>query len=158
MPRINGKPVVLNADMEEIPLLDVRQHRCWENYANPKSKTYGNAYKSAVAAGFTPGYSRNITSAKFFQERLLRFNMLGRAEKVLKRALVLNPVDEQGKMQPELLRIQTDVAKHITKTLGKEEGYAERSEVTGKDGSPVVFMPAELMEKYGLEEKGDKNG
>lgn len=77
--------------------------------------------------------------------------MLSRAERVLKKALIMKTADpDTGKEQADLLRIQTDVAKHITKTLGKDEGYSERSEVTGKDGSPIVFMPTELLEKYSI--------
>lgn len=150
------KNTVTNADFEEVPILDIRQKLCWDNYAKPTSKTFGNATRSAIAAGYMKSTARNITSTPWFSERLLRLNMLGRAEKVLKKALVMNTQDAEGKEQAELLRIQTDVAKHVTKTLGKDEGYSERSELTGKDGSPIVFMPAELLEKYSLTEDNEK--
>lgn len=140
-------------EAEPLPVLDIRQRICWENYTSPKSETFGNAYRSALKTGYSESYSRVITNQGWFIERLRRLNMLGRAEKVLKKTLVMKTTDAQGNEQADLLRIQVDTAKHITKTLGKDEGYSERSEVTGKDGQPIVFMPAELVEKYGLIEE-----
>lgn len=136
---------------EKTPQFDIRQKMMWDNYADPRSKTFGNALASAMKAGYAETTSRNITNQRFFKERIRRLNMLSRAEKVLKRTLIMKTEDpETGKEQADLLRIQVDVAKHITKTLGKDDGYSERSEVTGKDGSPIVFMPTELLEKYSI--------
>lgn len=135
---------------EKEPMLDIRQKLCWDGYISPKSRTFGNAMQSAIAAGYAESTSRVITSEGWWKVKMVRLNMLPRAERALKRALVMKTTDENGKEMPDLLRIQTDVAKHITKTLGKDEGYSERSEVTGKDGNPIVFMPAELMDKYSL--------
>ena len=58
-------------------------------------------------------------------------------------------IDENGneKIKTDLLRIQNDASKHITSTLGKEKGYSNRTEVTGKNGGAVMFMPTEVIEK-----------
>ena len=138
-------------DEEVVPLMDIRQKLLWDGYIDRKSPTFGNAYRSAIAAGYTPATATNITQTTFFRGKLRRLNMLGRAEKVLKRTLVMKTTDEAGKEQADLLRIQVDAAKHITKTLGKDEGYSERQELTGKDGSQIVFLPTELMGKYEIE-------
>lgn len=143
---------LLNEDdgPEKAPIMDVKQKTCWDFYVNPKSPTFGNGKGSAIRAGYSESYSHNIGNQPFFKDKLRRLNMLPRAEKVLKKALIMDTKDINGREQADLLRIQVDAAKHITKTLGKDEGYSERSEVTGKDGSPIVFLPAELMEKYAI--------
>ncbi len=35
----------------------------------------------------------------------------------------------------------------VLKTLGKDEGFVERSEVTGADGRPVIEIPLDLMKQ-----------
>lgn len=144
-----GAPSQEDLDAVEY-LMDPRQLACWQAYADPKSKTFCNAYRSALNAGYSEAMSRTMTGRTWFKDRLRRLKMLSKAEKVFDRTLDMNTVDNQGKEQADLLRIQTDVAKHISKTLGKDEGYSERSEVTGKNGNPIVFMPSELFEKYNL--------
>ena len=64
--------------------------------------------------------------------------MLTKAEKVLDKTLTYEPVDQEGNIKTDLLRIRTDVAKHVSKTLGKEH-YSERQEHTGKNGSPLTL-------------------
>lgn len=136
---------------EKTPSFDIRQNKMWGFYIDPKSETYGNAARSAIRAGYAGTTAYNITNARFFKIRVRRLGMLNRAEKVLKRTLIMDTRDpDTGKEQSELLRIQVDVAKHITKTLGKDEGYSERQEVTGKNGDQIVFMPAELLQKYSI--------
>lgn len=108
--------------------LDPRQKLCWENYVNPQSSTFGNGYQSAIKAGYSEGYSQSITDERWFTEKRRRLNMLEKAEKVLDKTLTYEPVDEKGEIKVDLLRVQTDVAKHLTKTLGKE-AYSEKTEV-----------------------------
>lgn len=131
-------------------LMDPRQKTMWESYIGIKSETRGNAYRSALKAGYSNSYSVTITNRRFFKEKIRRLNMLSKAEKILDKTLSLKVKDENGKVQSDILRIQTDVAKHITKTLGKEEGYSERNEVTGKDGTDIaiasiVFNPPTMI-------------
>lgn len=160
----NGRPVDPDAEIEDeveedlkderVPHFDLRQKKMWDFYVDPHSDTYANALQSAVKAGYSDTYAHNITNQRFFRIKVRRLGMLNRAEKVLKRTLIMNTQDpDTGKEQADLLRIQVDVAKHITKTLGKDEGYSERSEVTGKDGTPIIFLPSELMDKYALTEE-----
>lgn len=149
--------IELPVEQEEVFILDPRKKRCWEFYIGIKSETMGNAYQSAMRAGYAESYAATITTRPWFIEKKRRFNLVSKAEKALDKTLeyVTDAVNEKGEMHidKELLRIQTDVAKYITKTLGKEEGYAERNELTGKDGSAIVFLPQELMDKYQLGEK-----
>ncbi len=135
---------------EEVPLMDIRQMDFWDKYLKPSSKTYGNALASALAAKYSESFSNNITSQKWFKKKILRMNLLNRAEKVIKKTLTMKTMDDEGKEQADLLRIQVDAAKHVTKTLGKDEGWSDRTEITGKDGSQIVFMPTELLDKYAI--------
>ncbi len=56
--------------------------------------------------------------------------MLGKAEKVLEKALdyETDSIGDDGKtkVQVDLLRVQTDVAKTVATTLGKDEGYSSK--------------------------------
>lgn len=119
--------------------LDPRQKLCWELYIKPGTEYFGNAYQSALKAGYGEGHASQITTQEWFLEKARRLNMLSKAEKVLDRTLTFEPVNEKGEIKTDLLRIQVDTAKHITKTLGKDEGYSERQEHTGKDGKDLTI-------------------
>lgn len=117
--------------------LDPRQLTCWKFYTDPKSETFGNAKQSAIRAGYEEGTAHQITVAEWFVAKVRRMNMLSKAEKVLSETLEIDHT-ENGKPVPSLLSIKTDVAKFLAKTQGKNEGYSERQELTGKDGSPLI--------------------
>lgn len=134
-----------------------RQLKMWKDYTNPKSPTFGNAYQSALGAGYTPLSSAVITQTAWFKNRILKLGLLSKAEKVLENTLIMDTTDENGFPKADLIRVQADTAKFVAKTLGKDEGYTERNEMTGKDGGAIVFMPAELMEKYNLETKEEED-
>ena len=123
-------------------VMDPRQKLCWDSYINPHSETFGNATQSAIRAGYEPDYADQITVSEWFLGKLRRLNMLGKAEKVLDRTLEYNPVGEDGKVDVGVARIQVDAAKHITSTLGKNEGYSTRTEQTGLDGGPQKIVIA----------------
>lgn len=124
--------------------MDVRQKLCWDLYVNPKSETFGNAYQSAQKAGYEESYAAIITTTNWFLEKLRRLNMLSKAEKALDETLEYNPINEEGKIDAGIARIRLDAAKHITNTLGKDEGYSSRTEVTGKNGEPISTATEEI--------------
>lgn len=128
-------------------VLGPRQRLIWKAYISPKSATFGNCYRSALATGYSDTYARKVSWQPWFKAKLRRMNMVNKAEKVMDITLDL----PTAKLEADKLRVQTDVAKFIAKTLGKDEGYSERQEVTGANGNPIVFMPAELMAKYNLD-------
>jgi hypothetical protein len=125
-------------------LLDPRQKKCWELYINPKSKTFGNAMQSALEAGYEPATANQITTFDWFIGKRRRLNMLEKAEKVLEKALDYKTEEDDGKIKVDLLRVQTDVAKTVVTTLGKNEGYSTRNEVTGKDGEAIQLEGVEI--------------
>ncbi len=109
--------------------LDPRQKLCWEYYINPKSETFGNGRQSAMKAGYEEETANQITIAKWFLVKTRRLNMLSKGEKVLDETLEYDPKDaDTGKVDIGIARIKLDAAKHVTSTLGKNEGYSTRSE------------------------------
>lgn len=124
--------------------LDPRQRDFWAKYIDPSSPTYSNGYKTGIAAGYTKSYSRNLRNQGWFKAKVRRTNLQGKAEQILDR--ILNMESDKA----DIMRVQSDVAKHITKTLGKDDGYSERTEQVG--GGNIVFLPQELIEKFNLSE------
>lgn len=114
-------------------LLDPRQLACWNFYIDPKSATFGNGTQSAIKAGYEPDYADQITTVDWFKGKVRRLNMLGKAEKVLEKALdyETDSIGDDGKtkVQVDLLRVQTDVAKTVATTLGKDEGYSSKIQI-----------------------------
>lgn len=118
-------------------LIDPRQKTCWEFYINPKSETFANACQSAIRAGYTDTTALHITTEQWFIEKLRRLNLLSKGEKVLDETLEYNVRDEEGKIDAGLARVKLEAAKHVTSTLGKNDGYSTRNELTGADGKEL---------------------
>jgi hypothetical protein len=137
--------------------MDPRQQLFWELYATPGGETFGNAYQSALQAGYEEVYAVQITGAPWFKEKQRRLNLLSKAEEVLQETLNVDchvPVvgmfgvvrdKETGevvrKVDTQILKIKQDSAKFIASTQGKDKGYSTRSELTGKDGKDLLPAP-----------------
>jgi len=108
---------------------DPREQKCWDFYVESITNGRPNAYESAIKAKYSEDHARNITLQGWFKERLEdleRKDMLSKAEKKLAKTLTYE-VEKEGEIKTDLLRIQTDVAKHITNTLGKKH-YSTKGE------------------------------
>lgn len=132
--------------------LDPRQKLCWELYIKPGTEYFGNAYQSAMKAGYEEGYAAQITTVDWFLEKVRRLNLLGKAEKVLEETLVMSDIEltesnPLGTRNPALTKIKQDTAKFLAERLGKAEGYSTRTEMTGADGkdlpTPIVTVNRE---------------
>lgn len=125
-------------------LFDPRQKLCWDLYIDPKSETFGNATQSAVKAGYEWGTANQITTVDWFLGKLRKLNMVAKAEKNLDKALETDYRDANGDIRSDVMRIVMDVSKTVVTTLGKDEGYSSRQEVTQKDGKdfPVPLLTA----------------
>jgi len=102
-------------------------------YNDPLSDTFSNALQSAIRAGYTEEYAQNIKSnmPNWLSENVARRKkMLAKAENRLD--ISIDSDDE---------RVALDASKFIAKTLGKDEGYSERTELTGKDGEKLIPKP-----------------
>ena len=114
---------------------DPRQSLFLEAYLDPKSKTFSNAYQSALTAGYEDEYAKTILSQDldWLSENLKNNSLLKKAEKRLEQLMDFEPVDEEGKIDNSLLANQMKGINLIAKGIGKET-YSERQELTGKGG------------------------
>jgi hypothetical protein len=124
-------------------LYDPRQKLCWDLYINPKSETFGNAKASAKKAGYTELSADIITVEPWFQGKLRDLNLLEKGKMKLDEIMNYVAMNEEGKVDTGVLRIQADVSKFLTERLGKNDGFALRTELTGADGVDlgVVMLP-----------------
>jgi hypothetical protein len=140
---------------------DPRQQITWDNYVQTVIAGAGDVYNSALKAGYTRSTAEKVYEMKWFKDRkkkLSRNGMLTRAEKnlddVLKMKYTKMVKNKEGDVEEvtdtDILKIVVDVSKSMVKSLGKDEGYSDRSELTGKGGEPIVFLPLELLEKHNL--------
>ena len=114
---------------------DPREQICWDLYVESITKGEANAYKAAIKAGYSKDHSRNITLQGWFKERLSKLKrreMLSKAERNLDKIMDL-PLEDKA-------NVVLDASKFIAKTLGKDEGYSDRSELTGKDGKDITLL------------------
>jgi phage terminase small subunit len=102
---------------------DERQQVCWDLYVKSIQKGKPNAYQAAIDAGYEETSAIHITLTRWFLDReseLFREKLLSKAEKKLDQTLTFKVEDDEGNIKTDLLRIQTDVSKHITSTVGKK--------------------------------------
>ena len=125
---------------------DPREQDCWDNFVKNNLE---NAYQSALSAGYSDDSARNITTRDWFKERLGRLkrkDMLSKAERNLDKVLDFKMKDEEGKVITPIASLVVGVSTTIVKTLGKDDGYSERSELTGKDGEKLEIIVTNYME------------
>lgn len=125
--------------------LSPQQQEFLKNYLNPKSKTWGNALQSAIEAGYTEEYAKVMISRDldWLSENVKKNNLVVKAEKNLEMALegVLDDPEKGAKV------IQWKATELTLKTQGKELGYTERTELTGKDGKELKISFDQVFEK-----------
>lgn len=129
-----------------------RQAQFIEFWNDPKSETFGNAYGSALRAGYAESYAKLISSVGLqwvSEANARRMKFVEKAEKNLDK--LLDSEDE---------RVQADITKFTLTRLKKDE-YSERSEITGKNGQPIAVKGAvtdeefdSLMVAYGKRQEG----
>jgi len=129
---------------------DAREQLTWDFYIQTLVDGQDNAYASAIKAKYSEDHARNITMQGWFKERLSKLkrkDMLSKAERNLEKVLDTSYENEEGKIISDVMRIVVDVSKTIVSTLGKDEGYSTRAELTGKNGDKIMFMPSEVIDK-----------
>jgi len=114
--------------------LNAQQMEFLRYWTEPTSPTFGNALQSALKAKYSQEYSENITSQlpNWLAENLgKKKRLLSKAEKNLESIL------DKGVDDKESLKIVADTSKFIAETVGKDEGYSKRTEMTGADGKDL---------------------
>lgn len=129
--------------MSEKRLLTPQQEMFLAAYTNPKSETFSNALQSALKAGYSQEYSESITHQlpDWLAENLGRSRIIHKAERNLDIALEGGLDDPEKGGKP----IQWKATEMALKTQGKDLGYTERTELTGKDGKDLV--PEQLTQE-----------
>jgi len=135
---------------------DPRQGLFLAYYLNPKSKTFSNAYQSAVRARYSKEYAEVLTGQMptWLSEMLSHNKMLSRAERNLLKYLemqtkqpvitMIGPLIDKKTKKPilkentNLLKIQADISKFVAERLGKKH-YSIRTELTGEEGGELPF-------------------
>lgn len=136
--------------------LNERQILFLSLYLDPNSETFGNAYRSAIKAGYSSEYADNISGQgnKWLSENVGDAQRLINAEKALDECLTLDTevkeiVNEKGEVvtlkDPQLLKIKQDTAKFISERLGKAK-YSTRTELTGADGKQLLPDQIQIIE------------
>lgn len=75
-------------------------------------------------------FRKDLNSWK--KERLLK-----KSERLSEEILDLDYTSEEGKINSDILRIKQKESEFVRNTLGKDEGYSTRQELTGKDGEDI---------------------
>ena len=119
---------------------DPRQVLFLSKYLDPKSKSFSNAYQSAIEAGYEDEYAKTILSQglDWLSESLNDNKLLAKAEKRLNQFLDLEPVDEEGNIDNSLIANQMKAVTLVAKGIGKAK-YSERQEHTGEGGKPIAL-------------------
>jgi len=115
-----------------------------QDYLNPKSQTFGNAYQSAINAGFTKTYSTNMASRNpdWMLENVNRATMVAKAERNLDHFLDLDEEDN-GK-----LRVKFDTTKFVAERLNRKVYGEEKDSVD--NSVKVLVVPATLIQKNAI--------
>lgn len=128
---------------------DPREQKMWDIYVSNLSKGIDNAYEAAIQAEYTESSAKNITLTGWFKERkakLRRKDMLSKSERVLDETLDMDTTNKDGAIDPQLHKIKVDVAKTIVGSLGKNDGYSTRQEVTGADGESLTPLLVKFID------------
>ncbi len=139
-------------------LLTPQQELFLSSYTNPKSDTFGNAKQSAIKANYSESYADNIMDfmPEWLWENMGDMQRLRKAEKNLTEVQNLNVIDEQGKVDTNLLDKRIKVDLFIAERLGKHK-YSTRQELTGENGKPLqVIIPKEVAEAFNIDESNTK--
>lgn len=121
-------------------LLTPQQELFLSYYLNPKSETFSNAYASAKKADYSEEYAQNITGQMpdWLSESISDMRRLRKAEKNLEEVQNLSIVDDEGKVDVNLIDKRTKVDLFMAERLGKQK-YSTRNELTGADGKDLII-------------------
>jgi len=111
-------------------LLTPQQELFLASYTDPKSDTFSNATQSGIKAGYSQEYSENLTSElpDWLSENLGDMKRLRKAEKNLDEVQNFGVVDEEGKIDVNLLDKRIKVDMFFAERLGKAK-YSARKEL-----------------------------
>jgi hypothetical protein len=120
----------------------------WSNYINPRVDTFGNAYKSALVAGYTDESARNVTRKDWFKHGESYYSeLLHKAEEVLLEDLDMDIWEEviyrgkktgEKRINPNLARIRSEMARFVLLTIGRHKYHYYKKNEREDTLSPLV--------------------
>jgi hypothetical protein len=121
--------------------LTPQQQLFLSSYTDPKSPTFANAYQSALKANYSKDYAENITGQlpEWLSENLGDMRRLRKAEKNLEEVQNLPVVNEEGKVDVQLVGARSKVDIFLAERLDKNK-YSPRAELTGNNGKPLLIQ------------------
>lgn len=130
--------------------LNPQQQAFLKYYLDPKSETWGNAYRSALKAEYSEEYASNITGQMpdWLSENISKTNLVIKAEKNLEKALDGSFDDTEKGGKP----IQYKATEFTLKSLKKQD-YSERTEHTGANGSELQPLLVKFITENGNEKE-----
>jgi hypothetical protein len=145
-------------------LLTPQQELFLSYYTNPKSETFSNATQSAVKAGYTESYADNITTLMpdWLLENIGDMKRLKRAEKNLSEVQEMEVVDQEGKVDVQLLDKRIKVDFFVAERLNKGK-YSTQKSIDVTSGGKAINQLKELSDdelikiatsETGVSEKG----
>lgn len=124
---------------------DPRQAIMWQYYLESILNGQKNAKEAAKKAGYSDAEASAVTVRSWFiarNKKLRRKQLVDKSEEKFEQVLTLPAIDQEGKPDVPLLRVQTDVAKYVTSTQGKKKGYTTKTETditTDGKGLPATI-------------------
>ncbi len=137
--------------------LDPKQSQFLALYLDPKSTTFGNAYQSAMSAGYKKEYAENLTGQMpmWLSENIGKDKMLLKAERNLDAFLDLEPERttikggfENKRFNTEILKVKADITKFVASSVGKAR-YGSKDPESGNK-TLIINITGETAQRYGL--------
>lgn len=128
--------------------LSPKQIKFLESYLDIKSETFGNAYQSALKAGYSDEYAQNMTGQcpNWLSENISDAKLLLKAEKNINKLLD----------QDDDLKVKADLTKFVAGRLGKKK-WSERQELSGPNGESLVVINGIKMIQPNANENAGNN-
>lgn len=133
----------------------------WSNYINKDLETFGNAYQSAIVAGYTDESARNVTRKEWYKNgESFYHELLSKAEEILLEDLTMDIWEEvryrgkktgEKRINPNLARIRSETSKFVLLTLGKKK-YNKRPYIEKYD--KVELLPNPAIDALFIKSKG----
>lgn len=128
-----------------------KQRLAMELWVNPTSETFGNAYRSFLAAGFSPSYSKNVVgqAPKWISEYIDKLEL---SPEHIKQGISEIALNAPNSRSPDDTRLKAfEVLADIAGISGKSKGGAQVTIVQpilgGASMAPRPNIPSEVIEQ-----------
>lgn len=138
--------------------LNPQQQKFKEGYCDPSSPTFGNAYRSALAAGYEENYAVHITATgnDWVSEIVRDYEMADSAEKALKETIELDVHDAKGRVDPGLVKARTEAVKFALPALKGSKWNPAKNVDLKSGGKPLPIFHGVFVHNSNQEDHPDE--